>query len=1040
MSHENQNVRKVVITHMTDLIKANRDFFHELIINEELSSMQYLTVVHDSSEVDSSYTLNAASDDEAVTNGGFITKLLIRLLSRCVDETNNEIRDAIASCLGEIGAIDANRLGKEINSAQFVSNGSAGIDDSSEWRLSNPPWQTEITEYQLRLVSYLVSGLKSAPSILDQHKISFSIQELLKILDLQMGGENQSEMTPLLKEKLQEADVSTIVEPFWTTNYKQVDTVAAKSPPFFSKSTNYFSWLSSLCRFLVSRSYANRKSKWGDFFHSCRSAIRSKAGVGVAEFLLPLFILDTMCFGTKSDEDVLVDEFLQVLSFEADVASQINLREREKAVNAVFTVMDVLRHWLEKEMERRYQEPRGGRASKRANASNDSNHVDSGWPAIESTKKIQRLLKRIPLSDCAVAASKVGMKARALQFLEVEGRTKALLDGENNDINKGVSRFLKSDLLQGVDSQLTQVLLGQLNDFDTMVFVAQKNHETDLRKRLTEEAAEREMYEDWEGAYQAYEQLLDSRLCSADNQLQSSSDVENAKSNAQKGLLRCLLKLGRLDSVLNQTSGMSMQNSMHNHGDNNIIQLGVELLPSAAEAAWRLGDWSTLDGLVNNVSDESELVDTDARYQISFGRTMHSLHSKSQASVLTCLKDSRESIMSSLSSAARDGYSRSYPYLMQLHALREVEYISSMFFEDQSEFQQSFINVVSSEQWNDRLRLSAPDTTGSNAILNTRLALSRMANEPTVEGLMWLDIGKVARKGGLHRVAEQSLIQANSSFCKSLNVNDRARESIATITLQVAKLKHAIGESTTALKLIEDDIPASIFLMDDKQLNAYASNNKMESIATARRILQSTEWISELGLKTSHEVKDRYSTVLKLAPDWERAHFNYAKFLDSLYESRLSSSSCDRWETIRTVEECQEHLLGSVQHYGMALQLGQKHVYQALPRLLAIWLEFTSLEENETQDKNLVENQDLMNKIIKTLASKIPEHLFYTALPQLISRVEHQHIETAKNVALILRTVLAKFPRQAMWSCGWLRFSKSEEKKKAGTVSSYYSY
>ena len=54
---------------------------------------------------------------------------------------------------------------------------------------------------------------------------------------------------------------------------------------------------------------------------------------------------------------------------------------------------------------------------------------------------------------------------------------------------------------------------------------------------------------------------------------------------------------------------------------------------------------------------------------------------------------------------------------------------------------------MSSEQWNDRLRLSAPDTTGSNAILNTRLALSRMANEPTVEGLMWLDIGKVARKG-----------------------------------------------------------------------------------------------------------------------------------------------------------------------------------------------------------------------------------------------------------------------------------------------------
>ena len=72
--------------------------------------------------------------------------------------------------------------------------------------------------------------------------LSNAVTELLKLLDLQLGGENQIEMTPLLKEKLQEADVINIVEPFWTTNYKQLDTVAAKSPPFFSKSKDYFSY------------------------------------------------------------------------------------------------------------------------------------------------------------------------------------------------------------------------------------------------------------------------------------------------------------------------------------------------------------------------------------------------------------------------------------------------------------------------------------------------------------------------------------------------------------------------------------------------------------------------------------------------------------------------------------------------------------------------------------------------------------------------------------------------------------------------------
>ena len=79
-----------------------------------------------------------------------------------------------------------------------------------------------------------------------------------------------------------------------------------------------------------------------------------------------------------------------------------------------------------------------------------------------------------------------------------------------------------------------------------------------------------------------------------------------------------------------------------------------------------------------------------------------------------------------------------------------------------------------------------------------------------------------------------------------------------------------------------------------------------------------------------------------------------------------------------------------------------------------------------------------MNEVIKSFASEIPEHLFYTALPQLLSRVVHKNVETSKNVARILRTVLAKYPLQSMWSCGWLRFSKSEEKKKAGDVSLVY--
>ena len=731
----------------------------------------------------------------------------------------------------------------------------------------NPPWKTQITVYQLRLVTgHLVSGLKSAPTTLDQHKISFAIQELLKILDTGLGGRNQKEMAPQLKERLQEADVINIVEPFWSTNYKQVDTIAPRLPPYFSKSTTFFSWLSSFCRYLVSQSNANKKSAWGDFFYACRSAIRSQSGMGVAEFLLPLFVLDSLCFGAKTDEEIIVDEFLQVLKFEGH---QMDLKEREKAANSVFVVMDVLRHWLEKEIELRSK-------VKSKRGSPPSYNGDVSWPAAGCTEKIHRFLSRIPLSSCATAASKVGMRARALQFLEIDGRSRTVGSVQNNSPTAdmdGAKKFLTSDFLDGADLKLAQMLLGQLNDFDTMMFVAQKSQHTNLTVRIAEEAAEREMYEDWEGAYQAYEQLLDSRS-NGENLSQLDLSAGNNKETAQKGLLRCLLKLGRLDSALNQAYGMSTQDQTQKN-----MQVCAELLPSAAEAAWRLGNWPVLDSLVNNLSDESSM-DANARYHVSFGRIIHSLHSKSHTRVVSCLKDARAAIISSLSSAARDGYTRSFPYLMQLQALQEVECISSMYVNEETNFKKSYLSIVTSKQWNDRLEVSTPDITGSSAILNARLLLSRIANEPFIEGSMWLGIGKMARKGGLYTVAQQSLTQANVAFCKSLSLNEQAYESIGKVKLQVAKLKHAIGESTTALKLIEDDIPVSIFLMDEKRLETYIRSDKGQSSETvARRILQATEWMACGGLKSNPEIKDRYLTVLKLAPNWERGMYGVSHIL-----------------------------------------------------------------------------------------------------------------------------------------------------------------
>lgn len=62
----------------------------------------------------------------------------------------------------------------------------------------------------------------------------------------------------------------------------------------------------------------------------------------------------------------------------------------------------------------------------------------------------------------------------------------------------------------------------------------------------------------------------------------------------------------------------------------------------------------------------------------------------------------------------------------------------------------------------------------------------------------------------------------------------------------------------------------------------------------------------------------------------------------------------------------------------------------------------------------------------------IPAVAFYTAMPQLISRVIHDDEETAMVVKSILQRVLIKFPQQAMWTLAWLKGSRNPERSRIG--------
>ena len=139
-----------------------------------------------------------------------------------------------------------------------------------------------------------------------------------------------------------------------------------------------------------------------------------------------------------------------------------------------------------------------------------------------------------------------------------------------------------------------------------------------------------------------------------------------------------------------------------------------------------------------------------------------------------------------------------------------------------------------------------------------------------------------------------------------------------------------------------------------------------------------------------------------------------------------------RIEIMRKDLSCQKYITLTLKEYGEAVRLGKKHEYEALPKLLALWFEFTAVEGRGSESNTLHKNQDKANQLVSTYVKTIPAISYYNVLPQLISRIGHSDKDTVTIVLAILRRVLTKFPSQALWSLGHLRHSVYPERKEKG--------
>ena len=185
------------------------------------------------------------------------------------------------------------------------------------------------------------------------------------------------------------------------------------------------------------------------------------------------------------------------------------------------------------------------------------------------------------------------------------------------------------------------------------------------------------------------------------------------------------------------------------------------------------------------------------------------------------------------------------------------------------------------------------------------------------------------------------------------------------------------------------------------------------------------KWIDRAGQTQSKEIISRYAAAAKSFSRWEKGHFHLARYYNRLLESEKAKPPAKQAQTYITGETAKL----VIDNYLRSLAFGAKYTYQAMPRVLTIWL-----NQSESMQKPLdaaygnehqflshmtAQRKKLLAAVqaqIKKYLERLPAWYFYTALSQVVARICHPNPTTADLLVDIVAKVVLKHTPQALWT------------------------
>lgn len=830
--------------------------------------------------------------------------------------------------------------------------------------LSNFEKAGEVVDWAFVLLEdVLVKAFKSVTNARAQGYLAYTMQELLRFCEINDGTvlRPRASQAPSVYHKwLQMPEhIRITLTPFVNSRYIVTSNAPVNAPerdyPAFSASTSHASWLRSLVYDLMWKA----KGENPQMVFPLLARVTRAHDIAIPHFVLPYAILNVVLGGTVAEVRGIADELLAVLG-----SKPTNDAERETVKlcsENVFTVLDYMSKWL--------QEKKKTLGDTKATAYR-TGHSPSDFDEVKDMAQIdtvERFLSSVPAELIATQSVMCGSYARALFHWEKYIRQSRHLIPSAKPFQEGTEDEMLYDKLLDIYAQIDEP--DGLEGLSAHLPILNEEQEAMQHARSGR----------WTAAQAWYESELANRPRNVD---------------IEEKLLDCLRETGRYAPLLRYAD--SFINVRESEVDRQ--RLTTKLLPTIVEAQWMSGD---LGAISRRLASGKAEPSTD--FNIGVAKVLTAYREHRYEEVIALVPALRKLVTQGMTVACTSSVQASHDDLRRLHTLYEIEALRSVESSKAEEI---------SATLEKRLSILGSYVADKQYVLGVRRAVMQSLPQTFDSldlGASWLATAKLARQSGNAEFAYSAVL-------KALDCGDKgAKLEEARLLWRDGHQRHAIHALESAIKSgAFENLDASVLVESGRS----SEQNYKQNMMSAKAHLLLAKWLDASGQSQSKDMTDKYQQAARSFQRWEKGHYYLGKHYQKLLEAeKVLPKEKQTHETLsgERTKLVIENLLRSV-------PFGNKYWHQTIPKILTLWLDLgmQTLNKPAREDATVFERRvkalQSCNKQLQKYFDRVQPYVFYSAMPQMISRITHPNPEVWKQLFNILSRIAAAHPSQALWS------------------------